>query len=105
MKYTLRLDGNKLDFDSNLFKGMEDIFAVKEMGKNGDNPHFHLVFDSKLKATGIRNRFKGLDYSVKEVSDLDTFLIYLCKDNNIVKYGQGVDKEKAEKLHKQFWDN
>lgn len=102
------------DFPSQIFKDCEGLFVVKE--KEVENPHFHLVFSTTLKVSGIRNRIQksGLfnnkgAYSLSKGFD-EGYIRYMCKGDRkgsypiVIRNDTMVDVSTMHTLYYQFND-
>lgn len=85
------------------------IFLVKEMGSEGDNPHFQGILECKINTvrTFMKRHFMGnAEYSVKKTEDVTRTLQYLCKgasaiDEPEVVFNNGMAL--VEQMHEAYW--
>lgn len=71
-------------------------------------PHMHAFFNSNIKQNSLRDSYKkkfnakgNTDFKFSKVRDLDKYLRYICKCNNIV-YSKGFTKEQTDQYHNEF---
>lgn len=120
MYYALRIDDCFEDVQSFLERVGYGGFAVKELGDNGDNPHWHFLLEvaDAIKIQAVRTALgravpalKGNGkYSLTVVKDVAKYERYLCKGESD---GSGVaaawrnsivySDEKLEELHEAYW--
>lgn len=95
----------------------EPFLCVREVGENGDNPHYHIAFASSVKTQCIRtwiNRgaWKGnQNYSLKVgcVDLLERQFNYLCKGASrddmphVITGSADFNDAVIEERHKAFW--
>lgn len=95
------------------------FLCVREVGENGNNPHYHIAFASKVKTQAIRtwiNRtaWKGnKNYSLKTGSEdlLERQFDYLCKGKSaddmpeIVARSDDFDDSVIKERHDRYWVN
>lgn len=92
--------------------------VVKEEGKDGENPHYHLCFATSTTMPtlrqALRRRLTGNEaYSLKQCKELPKQFLYLCKGEgtgeddkpNIVHKSEHFTDERIEELHAMYWRN
>lgn len=97
------------------FKERGLTFAVRELGENQDNPHYHLLFavtdERKLNALKqyVKTKYPGgneIKAWTRSIKDVSAHLRYLCKgvsraEMPHVVYNEGHD---VVSYHNLFWD-
>lgn len=92
--------------------------VVKEEGKDGENPHYHLCFATstamRTLRQALRRRLTGNEaYSLKQCKELRKQFLYLCKGEGtgendgpiIVHKSDHFTDERIEELHAMYWRN
>lgn len=85
-------DGNGVTADSiKSFFQYTKYLCTYELGKSRDNPHYHIIAQSELNANAMRNKIsryfgiKGSDRTIQTVKDLESSVVYILKDFDVIK--------------------
>lgn len=81
------------------------LFLVKELGKDGVNPHFQGII--RMNKNSLRTKLKRTDltsreWSVKETDNVERSVQYLCKElqtGGQVIYNEGFDTERLSRAY------
>lgn len=119
--FTFEATEDKFDYIEDLVKDKTDLYLIsyETTGKKGQHkPHFHVLFyidkrikfnlvkkvvdDLNLRSTGRggKRKYASLDKNIPE-EELDYFIQYLCKEQNI--RSSGIDLDKLESIKEKAY--